>query len=167
MEYNGGMRYSKEQIREVSEALQRESDLAQYKRLQILLYRIQGTRMREVVELTQASESTVRRICAQYRKQGLRGLENKYKSDNRRRRKIPLEAEAAILRELSEKAASGQYTRVAEIQVEFEKAAGVKYEFSGFVRLLERHNWRKAVPRGRHPKAADEAACEAAKKLTI
>ena len=31
--------------------------------------------------------------------------------------------------------------------------------------LLERHGWRKVMPRSKHPKAANEEACEVSKKL--
>lgn len=31
--------------------------------------------------------------------------------------------------------------------------------------VLKRHGWRKKMPRSRHPKAADQEACEASKKL--
>lgn len=31
--------------------------------------------------------------------------------------------------------------------------------------VLKRHGWSKKMPRSRHPKAADEEACEASKKL--
>jgi DNA polymerase-1 len=39
--------------------------------------------------------------------------------------------------------------------------------FWGYVyRVLERQDWRRVMPRSRHPKAADEATVEASKKLT-
>jgi hypothetical protein len=33
--------------------------------------------------------------------------------------------------------------------------------------LLERHDWRMVMPRGKHPKKASEAEIEASKKLKL
>ena len=41
------------------------------------------------------------------------------------------------------------------------KDTGRVYVYS----VLKRHGWSKKMPRSRHPKAADEEACEASKKL--
>jgi len=124
-------------------------------------------RMKEsdVAKLMQVSKSTVGRVCAAYKLQGLKGLDFQYKGGNSR--KLPEAEEKRILSDLGVDAASGQFVRVSELLAKFEAASGVHYEYTAFYYLLRRHNWRKVVPRGRHPKAADEATCEAAKKLTL
>jgi transposase len=159
------MRYSEEQIREVSEALDAEQCLATHKRLQILLWRMEGKSGKEVAALSGADRTTIWRICDSYKQHGLAGVPYRYKGGNRR--KLTVKKESEILQALSEQAEGGQFVRSYELQAEFEKRANKQYDSSTFSRLLQRHNWRKVVPRGRHPKAADEATCEAAKKLTF
>jgi len=54
-----------------------------------------------------------------------------------------------------------------EIRIACEKKVGKEYEGrSQIYDLLARHGWRKVMPRGKHPKQADEATQEASKKLT-
>jgi transposase len=62
-------------------------------------------------------------------------------------------------------ATEGKFVRIAEIKQAFEEMSGVKYKSSGFYKLLKRHDWRKVMPRGKHPKKASEEAMEASKKL--
>ena len=158
------MKYTYEQVKEVTEALVAEKKVALHKRLQILLWRMRGKGEREVIALSGASHSTIWRICKQYNENGLGGLSYKHGGGNR---KLSFEQEAEALQRLESGARNGQFVRTAELQAEFESNTGVSYEPAVFVRLLARHGWRKVTPRGRHPKAADEAACEAAKKLTL
>jgi transposase len=150
---------------EVREAMGREKDLGVHKRLQILLCRLKGMKLDETKELTGASISTIVRVCKLYAKEGLSGLDFRYKGGNSR--KLTEAEEARVLGEVASKAADGQYLRVADLQVAFEDIAGVRYNFASFWHLLKRHGWRKVSPRGRHPKAASEETCEAAKKLTL
>jgi transposase len=78
-----------------------------------------------------------------------------------------LEKEAEILKSLDGEAGEASFVRVREVKERYESISGTSYNFSAFYRLLQRHKWRKIVPRTQHPKAADEEACEAAKKLTF
>jgi len=160
------LRYTVEQIEEVSVALATEREnVEMFKRLQALSWRMQGVSSSDVALQSGFSISKVARICANYMSSGIAGLRNQYKGSQFR--KLSKEAEAAAFEKLSEKAKSGQFVRVSELQAEFEKDTGVHYHPSAFYDLLARHDWRKVMPRRRHPKAADEATCEASKKLTL
>ncbi len=54
--------------------------------------------------------------------------------------------------------------RVAEIQQAYQERLGKEVAPSTVYRLLDRHGWRKVVPRPRHPKA--DVAAQAAFKKT-
>ena len=157
------MRYTEAQINEVSTALSKESDIALHKRFQILLLRMRGTPVYEITAVTGASQPTIWRICSQYQKHGLSGMRPVHRGGNR---KLTQDAEATILQCLEAKATSGQYSRVAELQADFEAQSCVSYHPYAFYRLLRRHGWRKVVPRSQHPKVSDAASCEDVKKLT-
>ena len=60
---------------------------------------------------------------------------------------------------------AGQEVTAKEIKAAFDEVRG-KNTGSGYIyMLLKRHGWRKVMPRSKHPKAANEEACEASKKL--
>ena len=62
-----------------------------------------------------------------------------------------------------EQATAGGVLKVAEIQAAYEARVGKVVPNSTIYRVLARHDWRKVVPRPRHPKA-DVAARGAFKK---
>ncbi len=82
----------------------------------------------------------------------------------RRRQHLRAEQEAEILVPFVERAGAGGLLKVAEIQQAYEQRAGVTVAPSTIDRLLDRHGWRKVVPRPRHPKA-DVAPQAALKRL--
>lgn len=159
------MKYTEEQIAEVVAMLASDINAGMRKRLQALLCRMRDIPVKQAAEISGLNRATVFRVCDRYTESGLEGL--KSKREMPLRRKISEEREAEIFGLLAAKAANGEYSRTSELQNEFETLAGVKYHPLFFFRVLARNNWRKVVPRSRHPKAADAASCEDAKKLTL
>jgi transposase len=157
-------KYTKEQQKEVTEALKTEKKVEQYKRLQAINMRMQGIEIKEICKQLQFSEHKVWRVCVAYLENGLAGLLSKNKGGNNR--KLSREIESVTLEKLAHKAESGDFIRVSELKEAFENETGVKYHLNTFYCILSRNNWRKSVPRGKHPQGADEAAILAAKKLT-
>ena len=155
--------YSKEQIAEVRNELKAEGNVAVYKRLQMLLWRMEGKTIEETARLSERGRRTVDRICTAYTKNGIKGVSLNHKG---RIGQLTFEQETEALNKLAEKAGKGQYLRIADLQADFEAMTNAKYTVPGFYYLLKRHDWRKIMPRRRHPKGADGAACEASKKLT-
>ena len=104
-----------------------------------------------------------RRVCKRYKEQGLEELiRNKYTSH---RRALTEEKEKEILGRFEKAAEAGQEVTAKEIKAAFDEVRG-KNTGSGYIyMLLKRHGWRKVMPRSKHPKAANEEACEASKKL--
>jgi transposase len=81
-------------------------------------------------------------------------------------RKLSYDEEAETLAQLAVEV-EGKCMRARDVLELFESKTGVTYAKDAFYRLLHRHGWRKVMPRGQHPKAADEETREAAKKLTL
>ena len=158
------MKYTQEQIKEIAEAMDIEKKAFTYKRLQILLWRMQGKKAVEIANLSGKSLMTITRICSLYDAGGVANLSDKRKSGNNQ--KLPRENEANALAKLKEEAEQGHFLRTAEAKAAFERETGITYHNATFYRLLERHEWRKVVPRGQHPSKASEEAMEASKKLT-
>jgi transposase len=159
------MKFTKENKIEIKEALAKAENVKIYKRLQIISLFMEGKAKREVMAITGATRNMIFRLLKQYQSEGIKGLQFNYVGGNRQ--KLSTEKEREALDILEEKAAKGNYLRIADLQAEFEKITGKQYNLVSFWYLLRRHKWRKLSPRGKHPKAADEAACEAVKKLTL
>jgi transposase len=158
------MKYTEAQKQEIAEAMKIETNLLAHKRLQVIHSRMNNLTPMQTVEIVGVSRKTVFRYCALYKKGGIDELLPKPRGGLNR--KLKEATELAILDKLAVQAKNGQYCRIAELKVEFEKLAGVEYGFSGFWRLLERSGWHKIVPRGQHPKKASDEAIIASKKLT-
>ena len=103
-------------------------------------------------------------------------LEKKIKDKNVSRRlkvlimryegfKAKVEQETAILEVFFKEAEAGHELTVKEIKAEFDKACGKDTGNAYIYKLLKRHQWRKVMPRLKHPKSADEEVCNASKKL--
>jgi hypothetical protein len=52
---------------------------------------------------------------------------------------------------------AGKIATVAQIQHAFEQLVSHEVDDSTIYRLLHRHQWRKLMPRARHPQADEEA----------
>ena len=131
--------------------------------LRILMMRYEGKKVREISEITKYRVSSISRICTRYRKEGLEGfVKNKYTSH---RRLMTEEQEREILSRFEEAAEAGREVTAQEIKAAFDEMLGKDTGNSYIYLLLKRHNWRKVKPRPRHPKVANDEACEASKKL--
>lgn len=75
------------------------------------------------------------------------------------------EEEAALLEPFLEKAQKGEIVEVSAIKAAYEEKVGHTIGGSQIYRVLHRNNWRKVMPRSKHPKKAGDEAIEASKKL--
>ena len=74
------------------------------------------------------------------------------------------EEEKAFLQGFFERSEAGQIIEVKEIHLAFQEAVGHPVTLSAIYYLLKKHEWRKIMPRSRHPKKASPEAIEAYKK---
>lgn len=135
------------------------------KKLMVLIHRFSGKGIEETAKETGYSISQVKRLTAEYKKVGLEEfLRCKYEGHHRT---LSIEEEKEILSRFEKKAEAGQIVTAQEIKKEFDKRIGKDTGRCYIYMLLARHQWRKVMPRAKHPKKADEAAINASKKLTI
>ena len=162
---NRNYKFTQEQIDAVSDALAEEKDLKVHKRLQALLWLMEGRSFDAVIDLSKIKFRSLQRIRQNFVDNGLDGLQYKYVGGNSR--KITREREAEILKNFKERANKGEFLRGSFLQAEFEKEAGKTWHENNFYKILNRHGWRKVMPRSKHPNKASDEVIEASKKLTL
>ena len=72
----------------------------------------------------------------------------------------------AILEPFRKAAEAGEIVSVRDIEDAYRKAVGHSIGTAQIYYVLRRHNWRKVMPRSKHPKKANEEVIETSKKLT-
>lgn len=155
----------KEKLEEIIQARKQTKDKREDRRFQVIELRILGHSNDEIASITQASLRTVILWIKLYTQHGIDALRNKKRVGNHRN--LTFEEEAELLKKFEEKAQQGQIVRVAEIKAAYVDKVGHSIGNGQIYRVLKRHNWRKVMPRSRHPKKASEEAIDASKKLTV
>lgn len=110
------------------------------------------------------SVTTVRRVISSYNRLGLAAIETPGRG-GRRHEYMSLEQERNFLQPFFARAAQGEIATGEEMQRAFEAEVKHEVHITSIYRLLDRHGWRKLVPRPRHPKANPQA--QAAFKKTL
>ena len=147
--------YNDNQKQEVKQAFKISVDAKEQKRLLCLKLRIeQGFNAEQIAEIAECSEIQVRTVISKYNKNGLNSILRGRQGGNHRN--LSYEEEEALLAPFLDKAEKGQILIVPEIQNAYESAMGRPVPPSTVYRMLDRHNWRKVMPRPRHPKANQE-----------
>ena len=151
-------------VARLAERLKRAGSHAEYQRIQCVLIRATlGSSAAQIAQLLGWSTATVHVLHSRWAKEGdtifdLRGR------GGRRHQHLSVEQEQALLAPFVERAEAGGMLSVGEIQHAYEEETGLQVAPSTVYRLLDRHGWRKVVPRPRHPKA--DVAAQAAFKKT-
>src|SRR5258707_13388813 len=118
----------------------------------------------EIARDTGVSVTTVRRVISSYNRLGLAAIETPGKG-GRRHEYLSVEQERRFLQPFFARAARGEIATAEDIQRAFEGEVKHEVHITSIYRLLDRHGWRKLVPRSRHPKANPEE--QAAFKKTL
>ena len=156
---------SEEEYEAIKAAERATEDKNVSKRLRVLMLLYEGYRAIEVAKIMGINRSTVYLQYNRYRAEGLeRYARNNYTGGNHKALTDAQERE--ILDEFEKKAQEGQIITAQEIKAAFDKVRGKDTGRGYIYMLLERHGWRKVMPRSKHLKAAGEEACEASKKLS-
>lgn len=109
----------------------------------------------EIAVHTGTTLRTVHQVISDYNRLGVAAIEKPYK-ENRKRAYLSLEEEKDLLSRLEPQAKKGEITTKIAIKQAFEEKVGHQVHKTTIYRLIERHDWRKIKPRGRHPKAKPE-----------
>lgn len=110
------------------------------------------------------SQGFVRKVIQQYNRQGENGLSTPGKG-GRRNCYLSWEEEKQLIDEFKQKACRGQIATAIQIKLAYELKCGFPVHKTTIYRLLERHQWRKIVPRSSHPKK-DPSAIDEFKKTS-
>jgi transposase len=151
-------------VSRLADRLKRASSHAEYQRIQCVLMRATlGSSAAQIAQLLGWSTATVHVLHSRWAKEGdavfdLRGR------GGRRHQYLSPEQEQELLAPFVERAQAGGMLTVAEILQAYQEQSGKAVAPSTIYRLLDRHGWRKVVPRPRHPKA--DVAAQAAFKKT-
>lgn len=150
-------------ISALAERLKRAGSHAEYQRIQCVLIRATlGSTAAEIAQLLGWSTATVHVIHSRWAKEGealfdLRGR------GGRHHQHLSAQGEADLLAPFAAQAQAGGLLHAREIKCALEQQVGAAVAASTVYRMLDRHGWRKVVPRPRHPKA-DKQAQSAFKK---
>jgi transposase len=153
----------KSTIAALAQRLKQANSHAQYQRIQCVLIRATlGSTAAQIAQLLGWSTATVHVIHSRWAKEGdalfdLRGR------GGRHHQHLSADEESQLLAPFTQKAQAGGLLHVSEIKRAMEKKVGGTVAPSTIYRMLERHGWRKVIPRPRHPKA-DMQAQDAFKK---
>jgi transposase len=143
--------------------LKQASTIAEFQRVQCVLMRVAlGSSAAEIAQVLGWATATVHVMHSRWAKEGDSLFELKGKG-GRKHQNLTEAQESELLAGFMEPAATGGLLKVAEVRRAYEDQVGKVVAHSTVYRMLERHGWRKVVPRPRHPKA-DVAAQGAFKK---
>lgn len=152
-------------VARLAERLKSAESHAQYQRIQCVLIRATlGSSAAEIAQLLGWATATVHVIHSRWAKEGDAIFELKGRG-GRYHQYLSPEQERELLAPFIKRAEAGGMLKVEEIQRAYEAQAGKQVAPSTVYRMLDRHGWRKVVPRPRHPKA-DPAAQAAFKKTS-
>lgn len=147
--------YNEAQKAEVRKAYRASKDTREQTRLLCLRLRIERAyTSRQIADIADCSEGLVKKVVSDYGRGGLDGIMRGTFGGNHRN--LSLEEEEKVLAPFLAKAEKGQILIVTDIQKAYENAVGRCVPPSTVYRMLDRHKWRKVMPRPRHPKANPE-----------
>jgi transposase len=150
-------------IAALADRLKRASSHAQYQRIQcVLICATLGSSAAQIAQLLGWSTATVHVIHSRWAKQGDALFDLRSRGGRRHQHLSPAQ-EDRLLAAFTAKAQAGGLPHVSEIKRAMEKKVGSAVAPSTVYRMLDRHGWRKVIPRPGHPKA-DMQAQEAFKK---
>lgn len=151
-------------VARLAERLKQASSHSEYQRIQCVLIRATlGSSAAQIAQLLGWSTATVHVMHSRWAREG-EGLFDIRARGGRRHQYLDVEQERALLAPFVQRAEDGGMLKVGEIRKAYEERTGRLVAPSTVYRLLDRHGWRKVVPRPRHPKA--DVAAQAAFKKT-
>ena len=109
----------------------------------------------EIATHVGVSVDTVHQVISKYNRFGVAAVETVGKG-GRRKEYLTVEQERQFLAPFFARAETGEIATAGEIKHALEAQVGQEVDESTIYRLLNRHGWRKLVPRPVHPKANKE-----------
>ena len=157
--------FTEEQYQEVLAQLKATKSATLRKKFEVLQLRMEGYKNAEIAKITKYSKSRVSALVCVYANDGIASFQQENRKGGNRRN-MSYEEEVAFLSAYKKLAEAGQIIEVSEMNQAYEEKVGHRIGSGQIYRVLERHGWRKVMPRSRHPKKASEEVIETSKKLT-
>jgi transposase len=152
-------------LEQVKEKMKETKDTRQLIRWQIVYTALlHPSKAEDIAICVGISKSHVQKIISRYNREGEKAVEIK-SCGGRYHEYLSIEEEEKFLAPFWQLAEQGELTTTGEIHRAYEERVGHQAHETTIYRLLERHNWRKLLPRSLHPKA-DVEAQEAFKKTS-
>ena len=133
------------------------------RKLRVLMLRYEGFSNSEIGEKVGLCNIRVSQLVSEYRKYGLKTFAQKKYGGNHRN--MSEDEEREILKQFEGSAEKGNIIIAHEVKKAFDDKLGRDTGRGYIYMLLKRHNWRKVMPRSKHPHKASPEAVEASKKL--
>lgn len=135
-----------------------------YRQRWLIIYNalVEPRKAEDIARHCGVSKASVHAVISSYNRLGVAAVETPGKG-GRRSGYLSVEEETEFLAPFFARAQRGELATTAEIWRAFEERVGHQVDDSTIYRLLNRHGWRKLMPRPRHPKA-DPPAQEQFKK---
>jgi len=147
---------TKRQIRQLKKALRWKIPEKQRRRIQMVLLRESGMTQPAIAEAMGVSLSTVNRAHMAYDQGSVTALKPK-PCGGRQRENMTMAEEKALLARFAKAAGAGEMLNILDLKRAYEQAIGHETSNSTVYNLLDRHRWRKLMPRPFHPKRDVEA----------
>jgi transposase len=148
---------TKRQIRQLKTALHwKNMPEKQRERIRMVLLRENGMAQPAIAEAMGVSLSTVNRAHMDYDHGGIKALKPK-PSGGRLRENMTVAEEKVLLAGFANAAGAGEMLNIHDFKRAYEQAIGHPTSNSTVYNLLDRHGWRKLMPRPFHPKRDVEA----------
>lgn len=154
------------QVVELEKARKENKDKNVDNRIKALLMRAQGRKNAEIGTACEYHPTYVSLLVSTYCNQGLAAIvENHYGGNHRN---LSFAEEESLLEPFKKAAEAGQIVEISAIKQAYEQAIGrsMSNSHGQIYFVLQRHGWRKIMPRSKHPNKASEEAIDASKKLT-
>lgn len=155
---------SEEKAAEIKEIRKTITDKRVDRRLHAVQLRGEGLTNHEIAEKLDTSDKMVSQwVSAYVNDGGINALLPKERIGMHRN--LSIEEEKEFLSAYTKQAEAGQIIDLNELKAAYIEKVGHSIGGSQIYRMLERHGWRKVMPRSKHPKKASDEAIEASKKL--
>ena len=141
---------SKAEVRRLKTALRWKMPPEQRQRIQMVLLRESGLAQPAIAQAMGVSLSTVNRAHMAYDHGGIKALKPK-PNGGRKHENMSVAKEKALLAQFAKAAGAGEMLNIHDLKAAYEKAIGHPTSDSTVYNLLNRHGWRKLMPRPFHP----------------
>ena len=156
-------KFTETEINEIQEYLKKEKTKSGYKKLMTLKYKaLDHMTSEEVGKQLGYCKDNINQIVKRYKEKGMEALLHPHYGGNRRY--LSFKEEEEFLETFNKQAESGQMLEVSDITKACREKIGRNVATSMIYMMLQRHDWRKVMPRSKHPNKADDETIRAYKK---